>query len=606
MDSDSDAVAKRACNACRAKKTRCVASRDVPGVCKRCQQKKVECVTRALKPAARRDRLYNRIAHLEKEMENVKSRLPAEQLQHPPPAASQQSEISITPPISRIHAQDSQNSNNHTSSIQLQPDVLTKQALTLEQADLYLNRFRKMSQFCPYVVLPENATIADLRLSNPFLLLAILASASTPDRPLQVWLSHEFLQQLSETYVVKGEKSLDMLQGLLVYVTWYHLHFKSINRLLAIAVSIAIELGINRRPLVNEKEQVAVKFSSTLSHGLRNSGPDFWSLEARRAFIGCYVLSLMYSSLQRKVNTMKYTSYLEDCAVSIATEYQVLSDLTLPHYLRIARYFELVGDAFGYNLPNNNQDKLSEETIQFYIRSFDSQLQELVKSATQPMNTILTLWHRVADIYTHEIGLYGIVESNISIKQTEILFNCTTAAHKFLDSVLIATKKDVDYWPTFLLSQIHYTVTIVTKLTLGVRSPTWNAAEVRNIIKLELYINEICHSLLPSSHEPSHQLPQQIRAQNDPLYEWQEFITSQWHIAKARYSEGLKDLGILIAEPSSTEPSSLTQAYSTADEQYLSRIPQMGISASTDIDIVDFLAADNLWFMPNSSIDGLL
>lgn len=57
---------------------------------------------------------------------------------------------------------------------------------------------------------------------------------------------------------------------------------------------MTIELGINRPPFINEKEEVAIKFAATLSHGLKSAGSDFWDLEARRALIGCYVLSSMY------------------------------------------------------------------------------------------------------------------------------------------------------------------------------------------------------------------------------------------------------------------------------------------------------------------------
>lgn len=160
--------------------------------------------------------VYARVARLEAEMEKVKTHLPLEQQQCLPEGRHKDVSPSATP-IPQVSA----TSINRISDVQLRPDVITKRLLTLEQAELLLEAFQKMAHYCPFVALPEGATVSNLRPDRPFLLLAILASSSTENRPLQISLHQEFLSKLSEIFIAKGYKSLDMLQGLLVYMTWY-------------------------------------------------------------------------------------------------------------------------------------------------------------------------------------------------------------------------------------------------------------------------------------------------------------------------------------------------------------------------------------------------
>lgn len=58
---------------------------------------------------------------------------------------------------------------------------------------------------------------------HPFLLLGILAAMSVPDVYVHQRLDAKFKRVLSEKTIEREEKSLDLLQGLLVYLAWYEL-----------------------------------------------------------------------------------------------------------------------------------------------------------------------------------------------------------------------------------------------------------------------------------------------------------------------------------------------------------------------------------------------
>lgn len=98
--------------------------------------------------------------------------------------------------------------------------VIEKRKLTLKQAERLLLKFRSMATFFPFVEIPPRATVPVLSRSSPFLLLAVLTVASIDDLFLHRQIEHEFRRVLSTKILLQGQKSLDFLQGMLIYIAW--------------------------------------------------------------------------------------------------------------------------------------------------------------------------------------------------------------------------------------------------------------------------------------------------------------------------------------------------------------------------------------------------
>jgi hypothetical protein len=77
-----------------------------------------------------------------------------------------------------------------------------------------------MAPTFPFVHIPVEATVPSLSRSSPFLLLAILTTASIRDQPLYLQMDYEFRRVLGLKVIVERQKSLDFLQGLLIYIAW--------------------------------------------------------------------------------------------------------------------------------------------------------------------------------------------------------------------------------------------------------------------------------------------------------------------------------------------------------------------------------------------------
>ncbi|KAI2893018.1 hypothetical protein CBS76997_1737 [Aspergillus niger] len=93
--------------------------------------------------------------------------------------------------------------------------------LNMNEAEELLLQFRQQRAYFPFIEVPEVTTAAAMAASQPFLLLAILTVSLTRKPLLQKRLDERFRRVLSERIIFYGEKSMDYVQGLLVYMAWY-------------------------------------------------------------------------------------------------------------------------------------------------------------------------------------------------------------------------------------------------------------------------------------------------------------------------------------------------------------------------------------------------
>jgi hypothetical protein len=77
-----------------------------------------------------------------------------------------------------------------------------------------------MIPYFPFIFLPTSTSALDLLQDKPFLYHCIMA-VSCRTRPHQIAFGEEIMQYLGEQMLVKGEKSLDLLLGILAYAGWF-------------------------------------------------------------------------------------------------------------------------------------------------------------------------------------------------------------------------------------------------------------------------------------------------------------------------------------------------------------------------------------------------
>jgi hypothetical protein len=77
----------------------------------------------------------------------------------------------------------------------------------------------------PFVVIAPDATSESLRRERPMLWRSIVVAASYHNPRRQIALGWKLMEEFSTRILLKAEKSLDLLQALLVHAAWSGLLF---------------------------------------------------------------------------------------------------------------------------------------------------------------------------------------------------------------------------------------------------------------------------------------------------------------------------------------------------------------------------------------------
>ena len=142
-----------------------------------------------------------------------------------------------------------------------------------------------LSSLFPFVIIPPGTTPEELQSSRPFLFAAIrMVTTLTSMRSMRAQM-FRLMEHLSDYVLMRGQRSLDILQGIIVMGGWYHYHcmmHSQMNSLVHMAQSLVADLGLNRHPQLQERTSLMVLFPDE---------PAPRSNEERRALLGVWYLS---------------------------------------------------------------------------------------------------------------------------------------------------------------------------------------------------------------------------------------------------------------------------------------------------------------------------
>jgi hypothetical protein len=165
-------------------------------------------------------------------------------------------------------------------------DVVDRGIITLDDAEQLVAFFiHELAPIFPLVVLPTSTTAAQLRQSKPVLFLSVLAAASLSiDAGLAGVLNREMVRLYAERFFIEGEKSLELVQALLLMIIFYFppgsplkLQFYQYTH---IASTMALEIGLATKRRVSKKSDRKNKHEPHDEH----------LAEQARAVLGCYHL----------------------------------------------------------------------------------------------------------------------------------------------------------------------------------------------------------------------------------------------------------------------------------------------------------------------------
>lgn len=148
--------------------------------------------------------------------------------------------------------------------------------------DLYKTQLQPLY---PFVIIPANITAAHLRSIRPFLMSSIRMVTSF--RSLRSMRAQMYVlkKHISDYMLIRSERSMDLLLGLIVILGWYQYHcftHAQLHNLLSLAISLIGEMGLSRHPIIHE---------GTRLMATQPPAPSVRNNEERRAFVGVWFLA---------------------------------------------------------------------------------------------------------------------------------------------------------------------------------------------------------------------------------------------------------------------------------------------------------------------------
>ncbi|KAL0937637.1 zn 2cys6 transcription factor [Colletotrichum truncatum] len=521
-----------ACEACRAAKVKCQASVQL-GICRRCLDFKRECVFRT-GPRTRRPRQSklnqdapppppppgpSKTFSIDFDMPQLDDGDDVESL-----AARHERYLKeLLPPDSGLDDIDmmfafgdssSASHSNISSPPSSGPSVSVssfsmKPQFNLDSAEKLLQTFRGMLKSFPCIALPPDATVMSLSKTKPFLLLAILSTASGSSA-LQghTLYDEEFRKVLGLKFVAGCERTLELLQGLLIYTAWYPFHLRPKSKQAFQYVRMASEII---QDLDLTEPFPGVTAGSVLT-------PE--QMDGIRAYLSCYYMTsahvlpfLQYfrkTSLTdarfaigwAKMAVLEYTSWTSTCCDLLERCSALRGDHTLAWLVRLQHVTEEASELAKVKLTSEQ----TKQHVHFMSLGLDSQLREWQSRIPGSLGDLNTM--TIANLFTEIYLLTGPIfqtRSTAKLGDSDVgqpipasrLQKCLTLIRSFFDFILTLDKAAFISFASVDWGRFIQTTIIAIRLSFPLpQCPEWDHARAREQLQFESYL-----SRLSTNHE---------------------------------------------------------------------------------------------------------
>ncbi|OLN97254.1 hypothetical protein CCHL11_07711 [Colletotrichum chlorophyti] len=397
-----------------------------------------------------------------------------------------------------------------------------KPQFNLDSAEKLLQTFRVMLKHFPCVSLPPDATVMSLAKTKPFLLLAILSTASgSSGLQGHTLYDEEFRKILGLKFVAGGERTLELLQGLLIYTAWYPFHLrpksKQAFQYVRMAAEILHDLELDHPP-PQDRTGTGINPLSTLA-------PE--RMDGIRAYLSCYYLIsahvlpfLQYSRktyltdasfgmawAKTSVVAIEFTSWTATCCDLLERCSALKGDHTLAWLIRLFHITEEATE-MSKTMPLTEQAK---QQVHFMHLGLESQLREWKSRIPSSLGDIhsVNMLNIFSEIFLLAAPIFRLrstakmgddVGPPIPVSRLE---RCLTLLRSFFDYIVNLDRNafaelSATDWGYFIQATI---VAIRVSFPMPL-CPEWDHARAREQLQFDSYLSRLsadAEELTPSS-----------------------------------------------------------------------------------------------------------
>ena len=268
-------------------------------------------------------------------------------------------------------------------------DIVDRNIISMDlAADLFVRYTEHLAPHLPMVVFPATMTAAELRRSKPMLFLAVMCAAIWDSHTLQVTLQREVMTVFAEKVFLSGEKTLELVQALLVTVCWYwpveNQEELKFYQLVHIAGVVAIDIGLGKKAAPRRAGHC---FQVGMGNPLfRRSGvSDPATIECRRTWLGCYFLACNTSISLRRPCLIRWTSFMaESLDILMSSPDAAPTDKYFCHLVQQHRLGEDIGGQFCLDDPSNMVD-INDARTQYSLKGLERNLEKISKDVPEDL-----------------------------------------------------------------------------------------------------------------------------------------------------------------------------------------------------------------------------
>jgi hypothetical protein len=412
-------------------------------------------------------------------------------------------------------------------------DVVDRGVIPMEVARRLVSYYKlNLYPQYPQVYIPCSAD--ELRETRPTLFLAVLAAgAESEDVGLANALDKEVLQEYANRSVVQSEKSVELVQALLISAVWY-LPPNKFGQLkyyeyIHMAATMAADIGITTRPSKLNRSRFAAKHgiptppmhpsedvaNGDLSMSVRASqeSEGTGNIECRRTFLACYAICVGVSISLRRPAMMRVTSYTRECLDYLENSpHAAPCDHLLAAWTRLWMIGEEIGTALSYDDPGDTASLL-DTTTQLMVTAFEKRLTEWkFRYTNTEFPPCLKLMYYTLRLFLHELALHidhspedfkapyqmGVIhpcaDRDIPIKPVVgAIADLVASSHALIDAFVGMGTEVARFQPIFVFVRVSFAAFVLAKLCLSAHSPQSQLANLidRSALHAEPHVDKL-------------------------------------------------------------------------------------------------------------------
>ncbi|KAK7182011.1 hypothetical protein PSPO01_11974 [Paraphaeosphaeria sporulosa] len=187
----------------------------------------------------------------------------------------------------------------------------------------------------PFVVVPPETNAGQLRREKPLLYKCLLMVTCQNDVSRQTNLARAIGDDIFYC-LDRKERSLSILQAIVVYVGWTHVHQHQGGAGFLIPVHLALAIVTELR--IDEEAQHKSNISAGALRGIWKKEPSrVRTLEERRAYLGVLWMASMINICFHKMVTPRFTKYTDDCCRVLEAAQDHPNDVYLVELVRMLK-----------------------------------------------------------------------------------------------------------------------------------------------------------------------------------------------------------------------------------------------------------------------------